>query len=40
MSLVTTVVGTYPQPEWLIDRDRLDAPQGLIRHKLEHDLPT
>ena len=23
MSLVTTVVGSYPQPAWLIDRDRL-----------------
>ncbi len=23
MSLVTTVVGSYPQPDWLIDRDRL-----------------
>ncbi len=23
MSLVTTVVGSYPQPNWLIDRDRL-----------------
>jgi 5-methyltetrahydropteroyltriglutamate--homocysteine methyltransferase len=25
MSLVTTVVGSYPQPGWLIDRDRLGA---------------
>ena len=23
--LTTTVVGSYPQPDWLIDRERLDA---------------
>ena len=23
--LTTTVVGSYPQPDWLIDRDRLGA---------------
>jgi 5-methyltetrahydropteroyltriglutamate--homocysteine methyltransferase len=25
MSLVTTVVGSYPQPDWLTDRDRFGA---------------
>src|SRR6187549_415702 len=24
-ALVTTVVGSYPQPEWLIDRERLGS---------------
>src|SRR4029079_9055501 len=33
-ALVTTVVGSYPQPDWLIDRERLGArlpPRGRAR---------
>ncbi len=35
-ALVTTVVGSYPQPSWLIDRDRLGArlPPRVRAHEL------
>ena len=31
--LPTTVVGSYPQPDWLIDRDRLGAPPAAARSR-------
>ena len=36
--LPTTVVGSYPQPDWLVDRDALKAHRDTFRYPLEQAL--
>ena len=37
MLIETTVVGSYPQPRWLIHRDRLGSPL-ILAHDYKHDV--